>query len=125
MSFYNAVTNFGRKAKALVGRGINHIKRGSQFARRKINEFSMFIDSVLDTAHNFPVLSELADEIERSDLYNGYRHRSGQINDFLDTVDSNVERVDGYIGGGGGGGVPYFWNEMVQLHPVGVEAAVM
>jgi hypothetical protein len=99
MGFFNYVTSIGSKAKGFLNRGIAHVKKGKSFSRRMLSGINQFVDRILDTAHSYPLLSELADQIERSDYYNTYKHASGQISSFLDKADDVVESVEGFVNG--------------------------
>lgn len=93
------IGSFGQSVKSWVSSGIQYGRRGSDLLRKGLGKVNAFVDEILETAHNYPILADLATQLEESSYYQGYRDITQDLDDVLAQADRVFDDVEHYMGG--------------------------
>jgi hypothetical protein len=116
MGFFNRLTSgFGAKARSFVDRGINFGRKSVNALRRTLGKVNSYVDEMLDVARNYPILSDLARQLEANPHYAHARQMSEDLDELLGSADEAINSIEGVADGIGGafnsfgrGNVPHY-----------------
>ena len=110
MGFFNRLTNFGQSARSFVDRGINFGRKSVNTLRRSLGKITSFVDEMLDVARNYPILSDLAAQLEANPHYAHARQMGDDLDELLGSADGALDSIEGVVdnigGAFGAGGRP-------------------
>jgi hypothetical protein len=95
--FSQTISAFGSKAKAFVNVGLRHSAGAIDFIKRGLAQTNNLVSRILETAHNMPILADVARHLEQNPYFQKYRDLSSEIDSALDSVGGVVNDFDGYI----------------------------
>ena len=90
------IGSFGQKVKHWIGSGIQYGRKAADMLHRGLGKVTTFLDEVLETAHNYPILTDLATQLEENSYYQGFRDIVDDLEDVLaqsNAIFDGVEHV--------------------------------
>jgi hypothetical protein len=94
MSFFTKLKSIGSKVRTGLIKGASIAQKGIDFGKKHIGNFEKFLDDVLHTAHNFPIIADIAHKLEENEEFKHFRDLLTQTNQFLDTSDRVVNNIN-------------------------------
>jgi hypothetical protein len=95
--FSQTVGSMAQKVKSHAAVGLRYASGAIDFIKRGLGETNSLVSRILETAHNFPVLADIARKLEESSHFQRYRELSSELDSALDSAASIVNTADEYM----------------------------